>query len=84
MIPDTLAGLNQAGYSRYRRSKCKLCGSRLEWYWTPTRGKIPFSLKKDVVVGETFIYYVTSETRYEPHITVCVSVEDESLAGAAE
>ena len=43
-LPESRAELEIAGYSFSNTAKCRSCPKRIEWWWTPKKRKLPFSV----------------------------------------
>ena len=70
-LPDTLPELAIAGYVHNGNGQCAACRAPIEWFQTPKGHTMPFSKKKQVVVGQFSMYERTAETKYEPHWASC-------------
>jgi hypothetical protein len=70
-LPDTFVELLEAHYVHSGSGWCGRCHAKLEWFLTPKNHWMPFSLKRDVLVGQDSIIEVKSQRRYEPHFAIC-------------
>jgi hypothetical protein len=46
-IPDNRKDLESFGYSKLGDSHCSGCGDPIEWWETPRKKKMPFTVKED-------------------------------------
>lgn len=70
-LPDTFVELALAGYRHKGSGRCSACGAFLEWFVTPKLHNMPFSAKREIVVGEDTIRATESSVRIEPHWAAC-------------
>lgn len=65
-LPDTLEGLQNAGYIYQNAATCKGCGAPIGWFLKPEGiGFMPFSRKGTDV----------NPKRFEPHHAVCPNAD---------
>lgn len=46
-IPDTKSDLESFGYVWLNDSHCRGCGAPIQWWKTPRKNRIPFSVQQD-------------------------------------
>jgi hypothetical protein len=74
-LPETFPELAIAGYVHKGNGHCTACRAPLEWFATPKGNTMPFSKKKQIVVGQFSMFEQTAETKYEPHFANCPAAE---------
>lgn len=71
-LPETLAGLKDAGYVFDNDAKCRGCGEPIEWWITKSGRRMPISVVevKDKPVGPI------KEFKRVSHFAVCPNADD--------